>query len=409
MYRVVDIGSGVHGLLAMLNPKLDYVAFCDIREKQRRDVAKIARYLKAQMKGVKDVTPFQEYADYREMILKAKPDIVIVRTPDPLHAPMSIFALDHGANVFVEKPMCISLEECEQMIAAVKRTGLKLAVNQCARTIQGCQTVFDLRDRGVLGTPYYIRSEYLHGALRQQIETQEKWRNQEQTTLSGSSHSIDLILGLMRVPPESVFAGGSKHMFDGRARMNDMDNVLIRFPGGRTGYSVTSLGCWRRGLGMAFELYGTKQDVIQTVTFDENSAQAGLRFYDESGGRTKTASEFSTTQVEIEFGHGQGYYRQAENLLYAIEHDVKQRTMADVIDGTRTVAVALAADESIKTGAAVNVRQWEPLIYRGKAPAWDLDDYQKDLLREFVPLLSSESRKRILAAPDGLDLTREGR
>jgi predicted dehydrogenase len=289
----------------------------------------------------------------------------------------------------------------------VKRTGLRLAVNQCARTIQGFQTVFDLRDRGVLGTPYYIRAEYLHGSMRQHFEAQKTWRNQEQTTLGGSSHSIDLILGLMNAPPESVCAGGSKHMFDERTRMNDMDNVLIRFPGGRTGYSVASLGCWRRGLGMAFELYGTKQDVIQTITFDETSDRAGLRFYDGSG--AKTVCKFSNTQMEIELGHGQGFYRQQENLLYAIEHDTKQRTMADVVDGARTVATGLAGDESLRTGKMVAVRQWEPLVYRGKAPMWNLDDYQKDLLRAFVPVMSGESRKRILSTPDALDRTREER
>lgn len=407
MYRVADIGGGTHGLLAILDRKLDAVAFCDIREKARRDAAKCARYLKEKTKGVKEPTPVNEYVDYKEMILKEKPDIVMIATPDPWHTPMAIFALEHGAHVFVEKPMCISLEECDQMIAAVKRTGLKLAVNQCARTIQGVQTLFDMRDRGALGTPYYIRAEYLHGSMRQHFESTKTWRNQEQTTLGGSSHSIDLILGLMNAPPESVCATGSKHMFDERTRMNDMDNVLIRFPGGRTGYSVTSLGCWRRGLGLAFELYATKQDVIQTMTFDEGHEQAGLRFYSEAG--AKTVCKFSETQMEIELGHGQGYYRQHENLLYAIEHDVKQRTMADVVDGARTVATGLAADESLKTGKAVGVRQWEPLTYKGKAPLWDLDDYQKDLLREFVPEVSNETRKRILAAPDGLDRTREER
>ena len=409
MYRVAGIGGGGHGLLAMLNPKMDAVAFCDIREKSRQDAAKIARHLKERMKAVKDVTPVNEYADYREMILKEEPDIVMIATPDPWHARMAVFAMEHGAHVFVEKPMCISVAECEQMIAAVHRTGLRLAVNQCARTIQWFQTVFDLRDRGILGTPYYVRSEYLHGSMRPRIEAQEAWRNQEQTTLGGSSHSIDLILGLMDAAPESVFAGGSKHMFGDRVRMNDMDNILIRFPGGRTGYSVTSLGCWRRGLGMAFELYGTKQDVIQTMTFDQTSDQAGLRFYDESGAETKTGSQFSDTQVEIELGHGQGFYRQHENLLYAIEHDVKQRTMADVIDGARTVAVGLAADESGRSGEVVKVPQWDPLVYTGSSPLWDLDDYQKDLLREFVPTLSAESRESILSGSDGLDRTREER
>ncbi len=397
-YRVGAIAG--HGLLALLHPRLDTVAFCDTSAKKRQDAVTVATAIKQAMRSVKEPTPCRPYADYREMIETERPEIVTIAAPDPCHAEMSVFALEHGAHVFVEKPMCVTLEDCARMVDAVRRTGLKLAVNQCARTIQAIQAVFDKRDRGELGMPYYVRAEYLHGGLRDTLYADpDSWRANERTTLGGSSHAIDLVLGLMRDPPESVFAVGAQHMFGPRGPHADLDAVLMRFPGGRMGYAVTSLGCHRRGLGLAFELYGTKQDVIQTVTHldgddEDRNRQAGLRFYDAGGGRSLTT--FSRTQTAIDIGHGEGFYRQLENLLYAIEHDVKQRTMADVVDGARTVATALAADESARSGRAAPVQPWAPLTYGGTAPLWELDEYQRDLLREFVPLVSRESRRRIL-------------
>jgi len=402
MYKVADIGTGTHGLLAMLNPKLDTIAFCDISDKKRNDAVKIARVLKEKMKADKEPTPVRGYADYREMIEQEEPDIVTIMTPDEFHADMSVFALEHGAHVFVEKPMCLTLEECERMIDAVRRTGRKLAVNQCARTIQAFHTVFDIQAHGDLGLAYYIRAEYLHGSMRRVFEDPGSWRRRKKTTLGGSSHAIDLVLGLMGEQAECVCASASKHMFSADVRTHDMDNVLMRFPGDRAGYCVTDLGSHRRGLGMAFELYATKTDVIQAQTHTDErdvdrGARSGLRFYDASGARTIHDGQFSDTQMEIELGHGQGFYRQQENLVYAIEHDTKQRTMADVVDGARTVSVGVAAVESIETGKTAPVRQWEPLAYKGGAPLWDLDDYQKDMLRAYVPILSKENRKKILS------------
>ena len=79
-----------------------------------------------------------------------------------------------------------------------------------------------------------------------------------------------------------------------------------------------------------------------------------------------------------------------------VEHDVKQPTMADVVDGARTVSVALAAEESARSGNSEPVRQWDALEYKGNAPLWALDDHQGDILREYVPLVSRESREQIL-------------
>ena len=395
MYRVAEIGGGALGLLAMLNPKMDTTAFCNILEKNRNDAVKIAGFLKERMKEHKEVTPVNGYTDYKEMIEKENPDIVMISTPNRLHADMSVFALAHGCHVLVEKPMCVSIEECERMVSAVKRTGLRLGVEQSARTVQGFQSIIDRIRAGEIGSPYYIRAEYLHGSLRPRLENPNDMSAQDPVLLGGGSHPIDLILGMMGEQAETVFASGSKFMSSGIFKYNDMMNVLMKFSGGRTGYCVTTHSCHKRGNIIAFELYGSDMDIIQTFTYDQAADTAGLRFFP-AGQDAYNVCKFSDTQMEINVGHGQGFYRQIENLLCAIEHDFKQPTMADVVDGARTISTARAAEQSLLSGKAENVRQWEPLTYQGSAPIWKLDDYQKDMLREYVTLLSKESRKNIL-------------
>ena len=55
-------------------------------------------------------------------------DVVYVATPNPFHAEHAIAALEHGKHVMVEKPMALTLEDCDRMIAAAEKNRLKLMV-----------------------------------------------------------------------------------------------------------------------------------------------------------------------------------------------------------------------------------------------------------------------------------------
>jgi len=55
-------------------------------------------------------------------------DAVYVATPNPFHAEHAITALEHGKHVMVEKPMALTLEDCDQMIAAAEKNRVKLMV-----------------------------------------------------------------------------------------------------------------------------------------------------------------------------------------------------------------------------------------------------------------------------------------
>src|SRR6185369_14351955 len=63
------------------------------------------------------------YGDYRELLEKEKPDIVIIATPDHWHALNTIDALKAGAHVFVEKPTGHSVNESREMVKVARETG----------------------------------------------------------------------------------------------------------------------------------------------------------------------------------------------------------------------------------------------------------------------------------------------
>jgi len=60
--------------------------------------------------------------DYREVLGKSEIDAVIVATPDHWHAPIALAAMDAGKDVYLEKPMCHTIEEARQLVQTAKET-----------------------------------------------------------------------------------------------------------------------------------------------------------------------------------------------------------------------------------------------------------------------------------------------
>ncbi len=76
----------------------------------------------------KDAHKCDGYLDYREIINRKDIDAVVVATPDHWHAHVALEAMDHGKDVYLEKPMCHTIDEARQLVATVKETGRVLQV-----------------------------------------------------------------------------------------------------------------------------------------------------------------------------------------------------------------------------------------------------------------------------------------
>jgi predicted dehydrogenase len=60
--------------------------------------------------------------DYKEVLASSEVDAVIVATPDHWHAPIALAAMDAGKDVYLEKPMCHTIEEAHQLVQTAKET-----------------------------------------------------------------------------------------------------------------------------------------------------------------------------------------------------------------------------------------------------------------------------------------------
>ncbi len=140
-------------------PNTELIAMCDVDEsvldKRKKDYAELRD------NKVKTCT------DYRKVLNNKKIDIVIIGTPDHWHCKIFCDAIDAGKHVYVEKPIALTMEECQLMIkTAAKRPDLMVQVGQWQRSGPHYRKAFEIVDSGVLGQIRLVKTWAYQGWMK---------------------------------------------------------------------------------------------------------------------------------------------------------------------------------------------------------------------------------------------------
>src|SRR5436305_316785 len=101
------------------------------------------------------------YTDYRQLIERTKPDLVVVVVPTEKHFEVASYALDRGIHVLVEKPITSTVEEAEALIQLASRRGAKLAIGHIERFNPAVAEVKRRLMAGELGQMFYLHASRL--------------------------------------------------------------------------------------------------------------------------------------------------------------------------------------------------------------------------------------------------------
>ncbi len=157
--RVGVIGTGVRGkyLIGNLPPSVSVGAICDcaslriasVMEPKGEFAKVLAHFTQA------DAAKCETFQDYRRLLDRAKSkdklDAVIIATPDHHHAQAAILALQAGLDVYLEKPLTVTIREGRLLADAVKRTGRVLQVGSQQRTMEVNRFACEFIRNGGLG------------------------------------------------------------------------------------------------------------------------------------------------------------------------------------------------------------------------------------------------------------------
>ncbi|OPH59028.1 oxidoreductase [Paenibacillus ferrarius] len=88
----------------------------------------VVDYVVEKANEIADLYSIKAYSDYKEMIEQEQPDIVTIALPHYLHKETAIFAAEHGCHIMLEKPMALSVAECDEIIAAGRKADIRILV-----------------------------------------------------------------------------------------------------------------------------------------------------------------------------------------------------------------------------------------------------------------------------------------
>jgi predicted dehydrogenase len=344
----VGRGSG-YGKLFADEPRCQVVACCDASEEA---LARFGREL-----NLDDSQCFTDYADFSQTGL----DIVFVGTPIPFHTEQTIMALEAGAAVLSEVTMSNSVEGCQAIVDAVRRTGktYMLAENCVYWHFVGLWR--DIVQSGRIGEVAYAECEYLHPIpdLIYNRETGEgKWRF-NRAPLHYCTHSLGPILDITGDRVRRVSGIGQGHRVLPEAPIGgiDIQVAIMETEKGAIIKLLRSSVMPRRPAIHFYSLHGTR-GYLET---DRQGPEGSGLIYIEGEMERDQPGDFPKNDPTLPpsaqaGGHGTAEYSLIQDFLAALEAD--RRPRIDEVRGMEmTVPGLLAHESALRDGQWLDVPQ----------------------------------------------------
>jgi glucose-fructose oxidoreductase len=146
------------------------------------------------------------YNSLEKMLENTEIDVVYVASPNNLHATQTVKVAEAGKNVFCEKPMALTEQECELMITTCAKHGVKFALDFENRYHPAHIIAREYIQSGKVGKLFVAKAQYCHGSLEGRWQG---WRNDPAVTGAGALvgtglHPIDLLRFLLGSEIKSV-------------------------------------------------------------------------------------------------------------------------------------------------------------------------------------------------------------
>ena len=274
-------------------------------------------------------------------------DIAAICLPSAFHADAAIEALEAGLHVIVEKPIDISLESADRLMAAELVTGRKVSVISQRRFQPAAAYVHDAIQRGELGR---ITSGVVESAFFRPLAYYQSgdWRGTAAIDGGGALmnqgiHALDLLIWMLGEPVSvSAVTGQLAHP---DIEVEDVAGATILFAGGAIGVLLASTAAYP-GLPVRLAVHGDGGTAVM-----ENDA---LSFYASASAAAPGADDLAEPEVpsgwsEVDVAHRRQY-------LDVLDAILQNRTPAiTTTDGRRALQVVLAVYESARTGLPVNL------------------------------------------------------
>jgi len=266
--------------------------------------------------------------------------IISIASFDDAHFGQVTAALAAGKHVFVEKPMCRTIDELREIKRLWTGAGqkLRLGSNLVLRAAPLYRWLKDSIAGGVLGELFAFDGDYLYGRLHKITDGWRQHVGEYSVMLGGGIHLLDMMLWLTGRRPVSVTATGNRiSSRDTAFRYDDFRAATLRFEDGMVGRITANFGCVHAHHHV-LRVFGT----AATFIYDD----AGARLHESrdpaSKPRAIEAAPLATSKGDLIPGF-------VESIVNDTDYTYETQT---VFDG---ISVAIACDRAAASGKSEDV------------------------------------------------------
>lgn len=340
--RIGLIGAGwigsEHARNLAAHPKAQLVAIADVN---RANAEKVKNNHAAEAAVLQD---------YQKLLERDDIDAVFICSPNALHAEMTVAAVEAGKHVMCEKPMAITLGDCQRIRQTVTARGVKYLIGYHRRFNPLYEYVKVTLDQGLLGKPVFIESDYIHH-IPSDWPIWE-WLGKEDVAGSifhaGSGHNVDLLRFFCGEIAEVACFKDISIPRKVQIETEDVAIATFRFVNGAIGKVLFQVG-GIMPFRFHFALYGTRGSVQNNRIWMESFPR-----FDEPGFENDCLElPASWIPDNVQGGISETWHKLDDHFVEMLTQDAP--SLNDVNSAYRTSEVCFAVLEAARKGEVVRL------------------------------------------------------
>lgn len=342
--RYALIGCGrisTNHIKAAVNNKLEIVGVCDILPEKMEELLK-----KHELNQDESI---HRYTDYKELIEAEKPELVSIATESGSHAEIALYCIEKGVHVIIEKPMAMSIEDADKIIALAEEKHVKVSACHQNRFNVAVQELRKALESGRFG-------KISHGSIHvrwnrnkgyyDQAPWRGTWAQDGGALMNQCIHGIDLLRWMMGNEVDEVY-GATRQQFHDYLEAEDIGMAVVKFKNGAIGTIEGTTNVYPKNLEETLYLFGENGTVKIGGTSTNNIDVWDFADETEADDKNKGLEE-ATSNV-----YGNGHTSLFADVMDAIEHD--RKPYVDAVAGRNALEMILAIYKSQKTGEPVKL------------------------------------------------------
>ncbi|MBM4386377.1 MAG: Gfo/Idh/MocA family oxidoreductase [Deltaproteobacteria bacterium] len=285
------------------------------------------------------------YKSHKELVRDRDIDAIVIGVPNYLHAGIALDAFECGKHVICEKPLAITLEDAERMVAVSRSKGLVLGYAEELCFVPKFIKAKELSASGGIGDVYLVRQCEKHAG------PYSPWFFSEEEAGGGilmdmGCHSIECIRWLLGKPKvKSVYAQMGTYLHKEITKEEDHVIILIEFENGAIG-QVESSWALKGGMDSTLEIFGTGG-----VVYADLLKGMGLRAFTENGFENMWEPNKGWVYPDYEWLWNNGYPQEDGHFLDCVRNKTTPEESGG--DGLAVLEIMLAAYHSAGIGRKV--------------------------------------------------------